>query len=56
MSHRIAKGPYMEVQDSKFVDGPIALGQVPQHAMWLLAAQNIDKAQRMASHWPWQMS
>lgn len=46
----------MKVQDSKFVDGPIALSQVQQQAVWLLADQYLDKPQRMACHRPWQMS
>ena len=46
----------MQVQESELVDGPIALSQVQQQAVRLLADQHLHKSQRMARHWPWQMS
>ncbi len=45
----------MEVQKSEFVDGPIALGQIQQQAMWLLADQHLHISQRIACHWPRQV-
>ena len=45
----------MEVDEPEFVNGPIALSQVQQQAVWLLAYQHLHKAQRIAGHRPWQM-
>ena len=50
-----AQGAYLEMDDPELIDGPIALSQIQEQAVRLLAAQDLNKAQWVVVTRPWQV-